>query len=145
MKRTPHPATATAAGDTTHPATSRTQRGQGKSATPDKPESEPLPVLECVPADESPEREDTTKDGTAVFLSPPPREGEQRPGVLARLSIVARILPECIARSGGRWFLSFQIENPTPGMGDAANTFTAPIGDGCALSFDKAAALLFAE
>ena len=137
MKHTPHPATATAAGDTTHPATST-----------DRKEPSPALVLECVPADESPELEDTTKDGTAVFLSPPPREGEQRPGVLARLSIVARILPECIARSGGRWFLSFQIENPTPTgptAGTPANTFTAPIGEGCAISFDKAASLFFAE
>ena len=148
---TAHPATATAAGDTKHPATSRTQRGQGNPATPDKPESEALPVLECVPADESPEREDTTKDGTAVFLAPPEREDKQRPGVLApharvaRLSIVARILPECLARNGGRWNLVFQIENPTPEMGTAANTFAVPIGEGCALSFDRAAALLFAE
>ena len=134
MKRTPHPATPTATGDTTHPATSTDRGGQS-----------PALVLECVPADESPELEDTTKDGTAVFLSPPPREGEQRPRVLARLSIVAHILPECIARSGGRWFLSFQIENPTPKMGAAANTFTAPIGEGCALSFEQAAGLLFAE
>ena len=134
MKRTPHPATATAAGDTTHPA-----------IPTDREEPSPALVLECVPADESPEREDTTKDGTAVFLSPPPREGEQRPGVLARLSIVARIMPLCLARSGGRWVLSFQIENPTPEMGEAANTFAAPIGEGCALSFDRAASLLFAE
>ena len=134
MKRTPYPATATAAGDTTHPATST-----------DREEPSPALVLECVPADESPEREDTTKDGTAVFLTPPEREDKQRPGVLARLSIVARILPECLARNEGRWNLVFQIENPTPEMGTAANTFAVPIGEGCALSFDKAAALLFAE
>ena len=134
MKRTPHPATATAAGDPTHPATST-----------DREEPSPALVLECVPADESPEREDTTNDGTAVFLSPPPLEGKQRPGVLARLSIVARVMPECIVRSGGRWFLSFQIENPSPTGPEEAKTFNVPIGEGCALSFEQAAGLLFAE
>jgi len=67
-------------------------------------------------------------------------DGENAPAPFrASLSIVADCVPFDLARVGGRWCLEFAMGSAFPASGPI---LAVEVGEGCALSFEDAAALV---